>query len=162
MRCGAALARDRIKKQLADTPGCGAGLEPEWRSRMRSGALAAELAQERPELLAKAREALHDPDARVRGAAAGAAGSALAEDLRQLLVDPDPYVIQEAAGSLAKENAAASLPTALSVANLLCVVAGVRYQVSQEEEYLLRTYGQGFRVYAARVGRFVPGLGKMA
>src|SRR5206468_1784987 len=78
------------------------------------GALAAELAQERPELLAKAREALHDPDARVRGAAAGAAGSALAEDLRQLLVDPDPYVIQEAAGSLAKENAAASLEAALS------------------------------------------------
>jgi protein-S-isoprenylcysteine O-methyltransferase Ste14 len=32
--------------------------------------------------------------------------------------------------------------------------------VSQEEEYLLRTYGQGFRTYASRVGRFLPGLGK--
>jgi protein-S-isoprenylcysteine O-methyltransferase Ste14 len=53
------------------------------------------------------------------------------------------------------------LPTALSVVNLLCVVAGVRYQVSQEEEYLLRSYGQGFRTYASRVGRFLPGLGKL-
>jgi protein-S-isoprenylcysteine O-methyltransferase Ste14 len=42
------------------------------------------------------------------------------------------------------------------------VVAGVRYQVSQEEDYLLRTYGKGFRTYASRVGRFLPGLGKMA
>lgn len=57
---------------------------------------------------------------------------------------------------------ALALPTVLSMVNLLCVVAGVRYQVSQEEEYLLRTYGQGFRTYAARVGRFLPGLGKMA
>ena len=57
---------------------------------------------------------------------------------------------------------ALALPTVLSVVFLLCVVAGVRYQVSQEEEYLLRTYGQGFRIYASRVGRFVPGLGKMA
>jgi protein-S-isoprenylcysteine O-methyltransferase Ste14 len=54
------------------------------------------------------------------------------------------------------------LPTLLSVVNLLCVVAGVRYQVSQEEAYLLRTYGPGFRTYASRVGRFLPGLGKMA
>ena len=57
---------------------------------------------------------------------------------------------------------ALALPTLLSVVNLLCVLAGVRYQVRQEEAYLLRTYGQGFRSYASRVGRFVPGLGKMA
>jgi cyclophilin family peptidyl-prolyl cis-trans isomerase len=119
VRCGAAIARDRLRKQLADTPGCGAGLEPEWRTRLRAGALAAELAQERPELVAKARESLHDSDARVRGAAAGAAGSALADDLRQLLSDPDPYVIQEAASSLAKENAAASLDAALAAVQRL-------------------------------------------
>jgi cyclophilin family peptidyl-prolyl cis-trans isomerase len=127
VRCGAAMARDRIRKQLADTPSCGWGisftprdpLEPEWRSRRRTGALAAELAQERPELLPKAREALHDADARVRGAAAGAAGSALAEDLRPLLDDHDPYVVQEAAASLAKENAAASLDAALAAVQRL-------------------------------------------
>lgn len=57
---------------------------------------------------------------------------------------------------------ALALPTVLSVLNLLCTVAGVRYQVSQEEEYLLRTYEKGFRTYASRVGRFLPGLGKLA
>jgi len=119
VRCGAAVVRDRIRKQLGDTPSCAASLEPEWRSRMRTGALAAELAQERPELLPKAREALHDADARVRGAAAGAAGSALAEDLRPLLDDHDPYVVQEAAASLAKENAAASFDAALAAVERL-------------------------------------------
>jgi protein-S-isoprenylcysteine O-methyltransferase Ste14 len=63
---------------------------------------------------------------------------------------------------LALAGMAVALPTATSLAALLCVVAGVRYQVSQEEGYLLRTYGEGFRTYASRVGRFLPGLGKMA
>jgi protein-S-isoprenylcysteine O-methyltransferase Ste14 len=57
---------------------------------------------------------------------------------------------------------ALALPTALSVAHLLLIVAGVRYQVGKEEEYLLKVYRQGFRSYASRVGRFVPGLGTMA
>ena len=43
VRCAAARARDRIRKLLADTPACAAGMEPEWRSRLRAGALAAEL-----------------------------------------------------------------------------------------------------------------------
>ena len=106
--CAAAMARDRIRKQLAETPSCAQGREPDWRSRLRSGALAAELSQDRPELLSKAREALNDRDGRVRGAAAGAAGPALAEDLRRLLYDQDPYVVQEAAASLAKEKEAAA------------------------------------------------------
>jgi len=92
-RCAVSLARDRVRKQLADTPRCS---ETGWRSRARVGAVAAELA------LAQAREAFRDPDGRVRGAAAGAAGAAFADDLRQLLGDPDPYVVQEAAGALAK------------------------------------------------------------
>jgi cyclophilin family peptidyl-prolyl cis-trans isomerase/HEAT repeat protein len=92
-RCAAALARDRVRKQLADVPRCS---EPGWRSRARAGALAAELG------LPQAREAFRDADARVRGAAAGAAGAAFADDLRRLLADPDPYVVQEAAGALAK------------------------------------------------------------
>jgi cyclophilin family peptidyl-prolyl cis-trans isomerase len=92
-RCAVAQARDRIRKQLVETPQCAAA---GWRSRARSGALAAELG------LPQAREAFRDADGRVRGATAGAAGAAFAEDLRRLLGDEDPYVVQEAAGALAK------------------------------------------------------------
>jgi cyclophilin family peptidyl-prolyl cis-trans isomerase/HEAT repeat protein len=92
-RCAVAQARDRIRKQLIDTPRCA---EDGWRSRARTGALAAELG------LPQAREAFRDEDGRVRGAAAGAAGGAFAADLRRLLGDRDPYVVQEAAGALAK------------------------------------------------------------
>jgi len=81
--------------------------------------VAAELA------LAQAREAFRDPDGRVRGAAAGAAGVAFADDLRQLLGDPDPYVVQEAAGALAKlpadprsKDAAAAAVRRLGAAHL--------------------------------------------
>src|SRR5207249_12016752 len=92
-RCAVAQARDRIRKQTTETPHCAAA---GWRSRARNGALAAELG------LPQVREAFHDGDGRVRGAAAGAAGAAFADDLRRLLGDEDPYVVQEAAGALAK------------------------------------------------------------
>ena len=124
-RCAVAQARDRIRKQLVDTPHCAAD---GWRSRARTGALAAELdlpqardeaafslgvlarnndAKFPPEAYAaldlpQAREAFRDEDGRVRGAAAGAAGAAFGAELRRLLGDPDPYVVQEAAGALAK------------------------------------------------------------
>ena len=39
--------------------------------------------------------------------------------------------------------------------------AGFRFQVAEEEAYLVRTYGDSFRAYAARVGRFLPGLGTL-
>jgi protein-S-isoprenylcysteine O-methyltransferase Ste14 len=51
------------------------------------------------------------------------------------------------------------LPTALSLAMLLVAVGCVRAQVLEEEAYLLRTYGGGYRAFAGRVGRFVPGVG---
>jgi cyclophilin family peptidyl-prolyl cis-trans isomerase/HEAT repeat protein len=109
VRCAAAQARDRIRKQLIDTPGCASGKAgaTDWRDRARTGELAAELGIVEP-----AREALRDPDARVRGAAAGAAGPALAEELKRLLGDPDPYVVQEAAGTLAKTPEANSVQNA--------------------------------------------------
>jgi cyclophilin family peptidyl-prolyl cis-trans isomerase len=93
VRCAAAAARDRVRKQLVETPRCGSG----WRARAKAGALAAEIG-----LQAEARKAFKDEDGRVRGAAAGAAGPAFARDLQELLRDPDPYVVQEAAGALAK------------------------------------------------------------
>src|SRR6185436_5440101 len=92
-RCAVALARDRVRKRVWDTPACE---EAGWRARARTGALAAELGQP------QARDAFRDPDGRVRGAAAGAAGAPFADDLRRLLSDTDAYVVQEAAGSLAK------------------------------------------------------------
>jgi len=51
------------------------------------------------------------------------------------------------------------LPTWVTVVALVGTVIGVRRQVRDEETYLLRTYGDEFRSYAARVGRFVPGFG---
>lgn len=92
-RCAVSEARDRVRKQLVETPRCaGDG----WRQRLRTGALAAGLG------LPQAREAFHDPDGRVRGGAAGAAGAEFAGELRALLQDPDAYVVQEAAGALAR------------------------------------------------------------
>jgi cyclophilin family peptidyl-prolyl cis-trans isomerase len=92
-RCAVAQARDRVRKRLVETPGCGAA---GWRSRARAGALAAELG------LPEARAAFADEDGRVRGAAAGAGGAPFAAELRALLADSDGFVVQEAAGALAK------------------------------------------------------------
>lgn len=54
-----------------------------------------------------------------------------------------------------------ALPTALSVLALAAAIIGVWRQVREEEAYLLRAYGAAYAVYAARVGRFVPGLGRL-
>lgn len=53
------------------------------------------------------------------------------------------------------------LPTRLSLALLVGAFIGIRRQVLTEEEYLSRTYGDAYRAYARRVGRFVPGIGKL-
>jgi protein-S-isoprenylcysteine O-methyltransferase Ste14 len=53
------------------------------------------------------------------------------------------------------------LPTRLSLVLLLAGYAGIRAQISAEEAYLSRAYGDAYRAYARRVGRLVPGLGRM-
>src|SRR4029079_17905261 len=53
---------------------------------------------------------------------------------------------------------AAMLPTWLSLALLVGTVGAIRIQVKEEEDYLLRTYGNAYAQYARHVGRFVPGL----
>ena len=53
------------------------------------------------------------------------------------------------------------LPTPLSFALWAVFYAGVRAQIRSEEAYLLRTYGEAFRAYARRVGRLVPGIGRI-
>lgn len=50
-------------------------------------------------------------------------------------------------------------PVVGSVALLLAL--GVRTQVREEERWLCESYGAGYREYAARVGRFLPGIGRL-
>jgi protein-S-isoprenylcysteine O-methyltransferase Ste14 len=56
---------------------------------------------------------------------------------------------------------AAMQPTPLSVGLLLGAYVGLRVQASAEESYMLRTYGDAYRHYASRVGRFLPGIGRL-
>jgi protein-S-isoprenylcysteine O-methyltransferase Ste14 len=53
------------------------------------------------------------------------------------------------------------LPTILSLVLLAAVGIGIRQQTLAEERYLTRTYGDQYRDYARRVGRFLPGLGRL-
>lgn len=54
------------------------------------------------------------------------------------------------------------LPDALSLASLAALVLAVELQVrAVEEPHLLRVHGALYRDYARRVGRFVPGLGRL-
>jgi protein-S-isoprenylcysteine O-methyltransferase Ste14 len=56
---------------------------------------------------------------------------------------------------------AALLPTPLSLALLAAAYLGARVQAATEEAYLDRTYGEAFRAYARRTGRFLPGIGRL-
>ena len=54
----------------------------------------------------------------------------------------------------------AVLPSAFCAAALLLTLAGIELQVhAVEEPHLERVHGEVYRSYAARVGRFVPGVG---
>lgn len=54
------------------------------------------------------------------------------------------------------------VPTVVSVAAWLCLLVAVELQVRLvEEPYLLATHPQDYAAYAATVGRFLPGLGRL-
>jgi protein-S-isoprenylcysteine O-methyltransferase Ste14 len=54
------------------------------------------------------------------------------------------------------------VPNMVSLLMLLVFVAGLEIQVRLvEEPYLLRVHGEAYRAYAARTGRFVPGVGRL-
>jgi protein-S-isoprenylcysteine O-methyltransferase Ste14 len=55
----------------------------------------------------------------------------------------------------------ALLPTPLSLALLAGAYAGARAQAAAEEAHLIRTYGDAYRAYAHRTGRFLPGVGRL-
>jgi protein-S-isoprenylcysteine O-methyltransferase Ste14 len=53
-------------------------------------------------------------------------------------------------------------PNALAIAAFVALVAALEVQVRfVEEPHLLRAHDPGYREYAARVGRFMPGLGQL-
>jgi protein-S-isoprenylcysteine O-methyltransferase Ste14 len=55
------------------------------------------------------------------------------------------------------------VPTWLGFAAPVLVAIGLELQVRLvEEPYLVRTHGDEYRVYAARVGRFFPGVGRLS
>lgn len=64
-----------------------------------------------------------------------------------------------AAAMLCLAGLVAVLPTWFSLLALIGTFIGVRQQVREEEAYLLKTYGEAYRNYARRVGRFFPGVG---
>ena len=54
------------------------------------------------------------------------------------------------------------VPNAVALVGLVLLVIALELQVRRvEEPYLLATHGTAYREYAARVGRFVPGLGRI-
>ncbi|HET8639258.1 MAG TPA: isoprenylcysteine carboxylmethyltransferase family protein [Solirubrobacterales bacterium] len=54
------------------------------------------------------------------------------------------------------------VPNALAVAAIITLAVGLELQVRVvEEPYLLRVHGRPYAEYASRVGRFVPGVGKL-
>jgi protein-S-isoprenylcysteine O-methyltransferase Ste14 len=55
----------------------------------------------------------------------------------------------------------ALLPTPLSLLLLAAAYVGVRLQAAAEEAHLERTYGATYREYARRIGRLLPGVGRL-
>jgi protein-S-isoprenylcysteine O-methyltransferase Ste14 len=54
------------------------------------------------------------------------------------------------------------VPNVAAVAGFVCLVVALELQTrAVEEPYLLRAHGSTYADYAARVGRFVPGVGRL-
>jgi protein-S-isoprenylcysteine O-methyltransferase Ste14 len=54
------------------------------------------------------------------------------------------------------------VPTWLGIAAVVVIAVGLEIQVRHvEEPYLVRTHGTEYRRYGSRVGRFVPGVGRL-
>jgi protein-S-isoprenylcysteine O-methyltransferase Ste14 len=54
------------------------------------------------------------------------------------------------------------VPTWLAIVAVVTIAAGLELQVRFiEEPYLRRAHGDAYRAYASRVGRFMPGIGRL-
>lgn len=63
--------------------------------------------------------------------------------------------------TIASVGFALLVPNVIAVVVVVVVVMAVELQVRVvEEPYLLRTHGRAYADYVARVGRFVPGIGR--
>jgi protein-S-isoprenylcysteine O-methyltransferase Ste14 len=68
-----------------------------------------------------------------------------------------------AAMAVATLGLALLVPNAASLLALVALVAAVEIQVRRvEEPYLARVHGEAYLRYAARTGRFLPGVGRLA
>ena len=88
-------------------------------------------------------------------------------DERTALVTTGPFAVVRnpifAAMLPASLGLALLVPNAAALAGFGALVLALQIQVRLlEEPYLLRQHGEAYRNYAARVGRFVPGLGRLA
>ena len=88
-------------------------------------------------------------------------------DERTALVTNGPFAVVRnpifAAMLPASLGLALLVPNIAALAGFGALVLALQIQVRLvEEPYLLRQHGEAYRNYAARVGRFVPGLGRLA
>ena len=87
-------------------------------------------------------------------------------DVHTPLVTTGPFALVRnpifSGAALSATGLALVVPNVLSLAMLVLFVGGLEIQVRLvEEPYLLRVHGEAYRRYAARTGRFVPGLGRL-
>lgn len=55
------------------------------------------------------------------------------------------------------------VPSVLSIAAFVLLILAIEAQVRiVEEPYLLRSHGDEYRAYAAKAGRFIPGVGRLS
>jgi protein-S-isoprenylcysteine O-methyltransferase Ste14 len=88
------------------------------------------------------------------------------EEERTPLVTSGPFAIVRnpiyAAYLPATLGLALLVPNVVALAGLVALLIALEIQVRLvEERHLLRAHGDSYRQYAARVGRFVPGLGRL-
>ena len=88
------------------------------------------------------------------------------QDVRTPLVTSGPFALVRnpifSGAALTVTGLALVVPNFLSLAMLVLFIAGLEIQVRLvEEPYLLRVHGDTYRRYAARTGRFVPGVGRL-
>ena len=88
-------------------------------------------------------------------------------DARTELVTDGPFRIVRnpiLVGTMATTLGLALLvPNVVALAAFALVVIALQVQVRLvEEPHLLRVHGEAYRRYAARTGRFLPGIGKLA
>jgi protein-S-isoprenylcysteine O-methyltransferase Ste14 len=89
------------------------------------------------------------------------------EDERTALVVEGPFTVVRnpifTAMVLTTVGLTLMVPNVVAIAGLIILVTGFEVQVRRvEEPYLLAAHGDRYAAYAAAVGRFLPGLGRLA